>query len=243
MAALYGLIGYPLSHSFSPAYFNKKFAIEGIDACYEPYPLSNINELPALLNDNPTLQGLNITIPYKQQVIPYLDAINDAAKVIGAVNCIKITNGKLTGYNTDWVGFTASLRPLLQTQHTQALVLGSGGGAKAVVYALQQMGIAHNVVSRTGGQYQYSQLTADIITQHTIIINTTPLGMYPHIDDSPDIPYQYIGSSHLLYDLVYNPEETRFLQQGRDAGALTKNGYEMLLLQAEAAWAIWNTSQ
>lgn len=243
MAALYGLIGYPLSHSFSPTYFNKKFATEGIGARYEAYPLANINELPALLKTNPTLQGLNVTIPYKQQVIPYLDAIDDAAKTIGAVNCIKITDDKLTGYNTDWIGFTESLRPLLQTQHTRALVLGSGGGAKAVVYALQQMGIAHSIVSRTGGDYQYIKLTEAIICQHTIIINTTPLGMYPHVDDCPAIPYQYLSAQYLLYDLIYNPAETLFLQRGKDAGALTKNGYEMLLRQAEAAWAIWNTNR
>ncbi|OSZ82213.1 shikimate dehydrogenase [Chitinophagaceae bacterium IBVUCB1] len=243
MAASYGLIGYPLSHSFSPPYFAKKFAEQGIDADYKAYPLASIEELTALLNNNPSLQGLNVTIPYKQEVIPYLDAIDDAAKAIGAVNCITIKDGILAGYNTDWIGFTDSIHPLLQPDHTHALVLGSGGSSKAVVYALKQLGIQYNIVSRNGGNYQYSQLTESIIQAHTIIINTTPLGMYPHTDNAPDIPYQFLTTSHLLYDLVYNPAETVFMQKGILAGATVKNGYEMLVLQAEASWRIWNTNR
>jgi shikimate dehydrogenase len=243
MAASYGLIGYPLSHSFSPAYFAKKFAEQCIDADYKAYPLASIEELTALLNNTPSLQGLNVTIPYKQQVIPYLDAIDAAAKAIGAVNCITIKDGILTGYNTDWVGFTDSIRPLLKAHHTHALVLGSGGSSKAVVYALRQLGIQYSIISRAGGDYQYNQLTENIIQAHTIIINTTPLGMYPHTDNAPDIPYQFLTTSHLLYDLVYNPAETLFMQKGIAAGATVKNGYEMLILQAEASWRIWNTNR
>ncbi len=243
MTAQYGLIGYPLSHSFSPAYFNNKFASEKIDARYDAYAIPIIDELATLLKEHPLLKGLNVTIPYKEQVVPLLHDIDTAARDIGAVNCIDIRDGRLIGYNTDYIGFVESLRPLLQAQHTHALVLGTGGAAKAVIYALKQLGIEYKIVSRTGGDMQYADVDEQVLKQYKLIINTTPLGMYPEIDKAPDIPYQYLGEEHLLYDLVYNPEETLFLQKGRQQGATIKNGYEMLILQAEAAWQIWNTNR
>lgn len=243
MTALYGLIGYPLSHSFSPAYFNNKFATENIDARYDAYAIPSVEDLKTLLKEHPQLKGLNVTIPYKEQVLPLLDEIDVAAREIGAVNCIKIEGGKLIGYNTDHIGFAESLKPLLQPQHTHALILGTGGAAKAVIYALKQLGIKHKIVSRTGGDMQYADVDEGIMDKYRLIINTTPLGMYPAIDTAPEIPYQFIDSSHLLYDLVYNPEETLFLKKGKQQGATIKNGYEMLILQAEASWQIWNTNR
>lgn len=243
MTAQYGLIGYPLSHSFSPAYFNTKFASEKIGARYDAYAIPAIDELTALLKEHPLLKGLNVTIPYKEQVLPLLHDIDTAARDIGAVNCIDIRYGRLVGYNTDYIGFAESLRPLLQAQHTHALVLGTGGAAKAVIYALKQLGIEYKIVSRTGGDMQYADVGEQVLKQYKLIINTTPVGMYPEIDKAPDIAYQYLGKEHLLYDLVYNPEETMFLQKGMQQGAIIKNGYEMLILQAEAAWQIWNTNR
>lgn len=242
MQSVYGLIGYPLSHSFSPDYFRKKFAREGIDAVYRLFPLASINELPNLLNEHPSISGLNVTIPYKEQVIPFLDDIDDAAKAVGAVNCIKIDNGKLKGYNTDVIGFKQSLTPLLQTHHNKALILGTGGAAKAVAYVLSKLNIGYSLVSRSGkeGSIAYSDITDLTIKEHPLIINTTPLGMHPNADTSPDLPYSAIGQKHLVYDLVYNPEETLFLKGGKAQGATTKNGYEMLVLQAEASWDIWS---
>lgn len=243
MTALYGLIGYPLSHSFSPAYFNNKFSAGGIDARYDAYAIPSIADLTALLRDNPQLKGLNVTIPYKEQVLPLLDEIDVAAREIGAVNCIKIEGGKLIGYNTDHIGFAESLKPVLQPHHTHALILGTGGAAKAVIYALKQLGIKHKIVSRTCGDMQYADIDEEIMNRYKIVINTTPLGMYPAIEAAPEMPYQYWGKEHLLYDLVYNPEETLFLQKGKQKGATIKNGYEMLILQAEASWQIWNTNR
>jgi shikimate dehydrogenase len=241
MQKQYGLIGYPLTHSFSPAYFHARFDSEGVDAGYTAFPIHNIEELPKLIIHHPKLYGLNVTIPYKEQVLPYLDAIDDAAKVIGAVNCIDIKDNQLKGYNTDYIGFMNSLKPLLQIQHTHALVLGTGGASKAVQYALQQLGIAYKVVSRTDGDYRYTDLTDAIVSSHKLIINTTPLGMYPDIDDFPPLLYNTITKEHLLYDLVYNPDETKFLSLGKQQGATIKNGYEMLVLQAEESWRIWNS--
>lgn len=242
MQSVYGLIGYPLSHSFSPDYFRKKFAREGIDAVYRLFPLASINELPNLLNEHPSISGLNVTIPYKEQVIPFLDDIDDAAKAVGAVNCIKIDNGKLKGYNTDVIGFKQSLTPLLQTHHNNALILGTGGAAKAVEYVLSKLNISYSLVSSSGkeGSIAYSDITDLTIKEHPLIINTTPLGMHPNTDTSPDLPYSAIGQKHLVYDLIYNPEETSFLKKGKAQGATTKNGYEMLVLQAEASWDIWS---
>lgn len=243
MQSVYGLIGYPLSHSFSPGYFKEKFAKAEIDAVYRLFPLANIKELPKLLAEHSSLSGLNVTIPYKEQVIPFLDDIDNAAKTIAAVNCIKISNGKLKGYNTDVIGFEQSLAPLLQPQHTKALVLGTGGAAKAVAYVLDKLNIDYKLVSSSGkiGTVAYEDISAATVDEHTLIINTTPLGMHPNIDACPDIPYSALGETHLLYDLIYNPEETTFLKRGTAQGATTKNGYEMLVLQAEASWDIWNS--
>ncbi|CAL1520240.1 shikimate dehydrogenase [Chitinophaga sp. MM2321] len=240
---IYGLIGYPLSHSFSKGFFAQKFEKENITGClYENFPLPGIADFPTLLQQQPELNGLNVTIPYKQVVIPHLDDLSKAAAQIGAVNCIRFKDGKKTGYNTDVIGFRNSLQPLLQPHHNRALVLGTGGAAKAVIYALQEMGIAYTIISRqaTNEALSYSSLDQAAMEAHTLIINTTPLGMYPHIDTLPEIPYQYITSRHLLYDLVYNPPETLFLQRGAAQGAVIKNGHEMLILQAEASWELWN---
>jgi shikimate dehydrogenase len=240
--ALYGLIGYPLTHSFSPAYFHNKFEKLGIDATYKAFPLAHISDLPALIEQYPEMEGINVTIPYKELVIPYLDAIDPAAKLIEAVNCIHIKDGVRTGYNTDYLGFMQSLKPLLKHQHTHALILGSGGASKAVQYAMQQLGIMYKLVSRSGeNDYTYLQLTDEIIDSHKLIINTTPLGMYPNTDICPLLPYNAIGYQHLLYDLVYNPTESKFLLMGKKQKAATKNGYEMLILQADASWDIWNS--
>ena len=242
MPALYGLIGYPLSHSFSPAYFKKKFAEQGIDAVYELFPIEHINEFPELLQKNPGIKGLNVTTPHKITVIDYLEELDNVATQIGAVNCIVIKDGIKKGYNTDAIGFEQSLNPLLQPQHTHALILGTGGSSRAVAYTLTQLGIPFQKVSRheAKGVLTYEKLTTDIIAQHKLIINTTQLGMYPLADAAPLIPYDGIGEHHLLYDLIYNPEESKFLSLGAERGAVIKNGFEMLQLQAEAGWLIWN---
>ncbi|WP_142686025.1 shikimate dehydrogenase family protein [Chitinophaga polysaccharea] len=242
---IYGLIGYPLSHSFSKGFFKEKFEKENISGCvYDNFPIPGISEFTSLLEQHPQLHGLNVTIPYKEAVIPFLDELSDAAAQIGAVNCIHFKNGKKTGYNTDVIGFTKSLQPLLQPHHQKALVLGTGGAAKAIMYALEQLGITYTVVSRqpVNGAVSYESLTRQVMEDHTVIVNTTPLGMYPKTGTFPEIPYQYITSRHLLYDLVYNPAETAFLQRGAAQGAAIKNGYEMLILQAEASWEIWNAA-
>ncbi|WP_276133316.1 shikimate dehydrogenase family protein [Polluticoccus soli] len=237
----YGIIGYPLGHTFSPGYFTKKFADEGIDAVYKSFPLEQITELPELLQQQTELRGLNVTIPYKEAVLQYLDETDAAAKAVGAVNCIHITDGNTKGYNTDIIGFEQSLLPLLQPHHRRALVLGTGGAAKAVAYVLNKLGIDYRKVSRSGQPevVSYDDLTPELISAHTLIINTTPLGMYPDIYSFPPIPYDAIGAEHLLYDLIYNPAETRFLSLGKANGATVKNGMEMLHLQAEASWQIW----
>lgn len=242
MSSIYGIIGYPLSHSFSPGYFNKKFQEENIDAVYQLFPLQDIGMFPQLLAAHPDLRGLNVTIPYKTTVIPFLHHIDETARAIGAVNCIDIRNGILTGYNTDCSGFEQSLLPLLKPYHKHCLVLGTGGASLAVIYVLQKLGISYTLVSRnkTDKTLTYDELTPELIVQHTVIINTSPLGMYPDIDSYPDIPYSAITNRHLLYDLVYNPGQTLFLEKGKAKGAQIRNGLEMLLLQAEAGWDIWN---
>lgn len=256
----YGLIGYPLKHSFSKKYFTEKFEKLGLtDSVYDLYPLPNISDLPELLKANPQLCGLNVTIPHKIGAMFYLDKISPEAKEVDAVNCINIIKSnpvqnffsgeismnkvRLEGYNTDVYGFEASLKPLLKSQHKKALVLGNGGAARAVFYVLKNLGIPFEVVSRRANakQYSYEQLDEKIIREHTLIINTTPLGTFPNIDEHPAIPYEYLGPEHLLYDLVYNPEETAFLKRGKARGAETKNGLEMLHLQAEKNWEIWNS--
>ena len=243
MQKLYGLIGFPLGHSFSAEYFNAKFAKLGIAAEFKLFPWQSMEELPALLLQYAHLKGLSVTIPYKLQVIDYLQRIDDAAKAIGAVNCINITHGELTGYNTDVIGFEKSLLPLLQKLHMPtALVLGNGGAAKAVQYVLRKNNIAFTTVSRQAleGCISYEQLNPEIIDRNKLIINTTPLGMHPKVNACPALPYQAIGAQHVLYDLVYNPNETLLLTKGKERGATIQNGLPMLHLQAEAAWEIWN---
>jgi shikimate dehydrogenase len=253
MNKIFGLIGYPLSHSFSKKYFIDKFEKENINGCeYNLYPLENINQLPQLIVSNPSLIGLNITIPYKESVIPFLDELDETAKAVGAVNCIKIISGKeyqvsrLIGYNTDVFGFKQSLKPFLETHHERALILGTGGAAKAVAYVLKEIGIDCFFVSRTKNKgtkektFLYEELNENIINAFKLIINTTPVGMFPLINEAPKLPYHYITPSHLLYDLVYNPSETEFLKQGKLKGASTVNGLSMLYQQAEEAWRIWN---
>jgi shikimate dehydrogenase len=242
MGQLYGIIGFPLGHTFSPSYFNRKFADMGIDARYEAFPLASIAELPTLLARHPQICGLNVTIPYKSAVLPYLDDIHPDAVRVGAVNCIGIRKGRLTGYNTDVIGFRDSLMPLLHPRHNRALVLGTGGSSRAVVHVLEGLGIACTRVSRhpvLGQSVGYQELSEFDISRNKLIVNTTPLGMAPHTDTLPQLPYDALGSLHLLYDLVYNPAETPFLQAGRRHGAAVKNGLEMLHLQAEAGWKIW----
>lgn len=239
---LFGLIGYPLTHSFSPGYFARKFAVERIAARYEAFPLLEISGFKALLATQ-QLCGLNVTIPYKQAVMPLLTEVDAVALAIGAVNCISIKSGRTTGHNTDAAGFEKSLMPLLGRGHKRALVLGTGGAAKAVTYVLDKLNIPFLQVSRTKSKntVTYDDVDTALIELHKIIINTTPLGMYPNVEAMPPLPYAAVGAGHLLYDLIYNPGETAFLAQGRERGATTKNGIEMLYLQAEESWAIWNS--
>ena len=236
----FGLIGRTLGHSFSQRYFTEKFRQEGIDAEYRNYEMPDASGVSPLIESVPDLVGLNVTIPYKRDVIPLLSSLNDEARAIGAVNVIRIRD--MRGFNTDVVGFRESLRPLLQPHHTRALVLGTGGASLAVKHGLHQLGIETQSVSRTRTRdtITYSDIDAEVMKSHTIIVNCTPLGTYPNIDECPDIPYHMLTSRHLLFDLVYNPAETLFLRRGREQGATVKNGYEMLVLQAEAAWRIWN---
>ncbi|MCB0515123.1 MAG: shikimate dehydrogenase [Chitinophagales bacterium] len=239
----FGLIGYPLSHSFSKKYFDQKFAATSSSAplSYALFPLAHISDLPELLAAMPNLVGFNVTIPYKEKIIPYLSALSPEATAIGAVNVVVRHQNKLLGYNTDAIGFAQSIQPLLRAHHTSALVLGNGGAAKAVCYVLQQLGIHYTIVSRTptSQQLHYAALLPALLQKNYLIINTTPLGMYPNVETAPEIPYEAISEKHILYDLVYNPAETLFLQKGKKQGAATQNGLEMLHLQAEAAWDIW----
>lgn len=243
----YGLIGYPLSHSFSKKYFTEKFLNEGIaDHHYELFPIEDIKSLPDLLAENPTLCGLNVTIPHKLNVLCYLNEVDEAADQIGAVNCISIKSfdGEtyLKGYNTDAYGFEESLKPLLADRHKKALIFGDGGAAKAVKYVLEKLGIAYQIVVRkaTHGAMLYSDITPEILASHKLLINTTPLGMSPDVSTFPEIDYKQLSGEHLAYDLVYNPLETAFLTKAAAEGAQIKNGLEMLYQQAEKAWAIWN---
>lgn len=238
----FGLIGFPLTHSFSVRYFAEKFAREGITDCvYKNFPIESIEELSTLLKEE-RLSGLNITIPYKEPVIEYLDEIDPTAEIIGAVNCIRFTDGKLKGYNTDVFGFRESMKNFLGTDRPKALILGSGGSSKAVAYALDELGIPHQFVSRRkkAEWLSYHELSDDIISENKLIINTTPIGMFPLTEADPAIPYDAISQDHYLYDLIYNPEETAFLHHGAMQGAHIKNGLEMLHLQAEKNWEIWN---
>ncbi len=241
---VFGLIGKNIGYSFSPRYFAQKFKDEGIEGCeYRTFDLNTIEELPELLKSTSNLCGLNVTIPYKKQVIPYLDEIDEQARTIGAVNTIQRHQKKLKGYNTDFYGFSESLRPFLEPYHTRALVLGTGGAAKAVRYALRQLGITSRVVSRrpTGMQLHYKRITPELLDGYYLIINCTPLGTYPDVGQAPELPYKYLTDRHLLYDLIYNPSQTTFLKRGVEQGATVVNGLSMLQLQAEKAWEIWNS--
>lgn len=245
---IFGLIGFPLGHSFSSAYFAKKFESENIqDAKYLNFPLESIEQLPKLIGETGNLKGLNVTIPYKQRVIPYLDELSVDAKEIGAVNTIKIVdsgnNLKLYGYNTDVYGLKESIIQYLRPQHDRALILGTGGASKAVEFVLKGLGIAYKIVSRNPqnpDQISYSQIDKNVISEYLLIVNSSPVGMYPKIDEYPDIPYNNVTSRHLLFDLVYNPLETVFMKKGMENGATVVNGLQMLQLQAERAWEIWN---
>jgi shikimate dehydrogenase len=243
----YGLIGFPLKHSFSMSYFNEKFDAERIDAQYINFEIPSIEYFKEVIEENPELKGLNVTIPYKEKVIKYLNELDKDAATIGAVNVIKITHSKkgkvfLRGYNSDVIGFTQSIQPLLEPTHKRALILGTGGASKAVFHGLKKLGITSTFVSRAKHNKEtitYEELTPELMAKHTVIVNTTPLGMYPNLDACPDIPYDCLTTDHLLYDLLYNPDQTLFLEKGKAKGCVTKNGLEMLLLQAFAAWEIW----
>lgn len=259
----FGLIGYPLGHSFSEKYFSEKFKNEDLeDHQYQLFPLQNLSDFTSLLKDDKDLCGLNVTIPHKIGVMYYLDEVDAVAKEVDAVNCIKVTHHhsvkslfsgelctmnahkvKLKGYNTDVYGFKMSLKPMLENHHKKALILGNGGAARAVKYVLEKLKIDYHFVSRRpkGNILGYQDLTKGLIKDHQIIINTSPVGTFPNTEETPAIPYEHISSKHLLYDLIYNPSETTFLKNGREKGAKTKNGYEMLELQAEKSWEIWNS--
>ncbi|MBK7147875.1 MAG: shikimate dehydrogenase [Bacteroidetes bacterium] len=237
----FGLIGFPLTHSFSASYFEEKFILEKINDClYELFPLEKIEELTSLLQNQPALCGLNVTIPYKEAVIPYLDLISPEAREIGAINCIKIMDGKLHGFNTDVYGFEKSADALFSKEPLQAFVLGSGGASKAVQFCLKRMKVPFVTVSRNqAAGSSYSAIESQM-GEHNVFINTTPLGMFPHTQFAPDIPYHLLTADDVLIDLIYNPEETLFLKKGKEAGCRIKNGREMLQLQAEKSWEIWN---
>lgn len=242
---LYGLIGYPLGHSFSKKYFTDKFRQENIsNACFELFPIDRIESFPSLLQEHKNLLGLAVTIPYKESVINYLDTLSENANAVGAVNCISIHKGELKGHNTDVIGFENSIGPLLQKHHRQALILGTGGSSKAVQFVLKKMNIEYKVVSRYQNKnyITYNEICANMYKDSTIIINCTPIGMNPYEDQCPAIDYDNISEDHLLYDLIYNPSPTLFLKKGKERGAIIKSGLEMLQLQAEENWRIWNAS-
>lgn len=242
----YGLIGYPLEHSFSSGFFNEKFKAEDIDAEYINFEIPDIKELPAVLKENTTLKGFNVTIPYKEKIISYLDDIDKDAVAIGAINVVKVVHQKgnkykLIGYNSDIIGFVQSMESWVESHHKRALILGTGGASKAVFHGLKKLGIESTYVSRTkkNGMLTYEELTPEVMKAHTIIVNCTPLGMYPKVNECPEIPYHLLTPDHLLYDLLYNPNTTLFMRKGEEHGATVKNGLEMLLLQAFASWDIW----
>lgn len=240
----YGLIGYPLGHSFSRRFFNEEFfPVHGIEAEYLNFEIKDVSELSDVLRAHPALRGLNCTIPHKQAVMPLLDDISPEAAEIGAVNVIRVRDGRLKGFNSDIIGFMDSIRPLLQPHHRRALVLGSGGASKAVWAGLRRLDIEPVQVSRRRGEgiLSYEDLTQGVMAGHTVVVNCSPVGMYPHVDECPAIPYDMLTENHLLYDLVYNPVDTLFMQRGREHGAVVKNGLEMLRLQALASWTFWHS--
>lgn len=242
----YGLIGFPLGHSFSISYFNEKFANERIDAEYVNFEIPTIDALPEVLASNPELKGLNVTIPYKEKVISFLDSVSPEARAIGAVNVIKVEhkNGQATlkGYNSDVIGFTKSIEPMLERCHKKALILGTGGASKAVNYGLRSLGLETVLVSRyeRPGTIQYEKVTPEVVQEYNVIVNCTPVGMYPHINECPQLPYEAMNDKTILYDLIYNPDQTLFMKKGAEHGATVKNGLEMLLLQAFASWTFWH---
>ena len=242
----YGLIGYPLGHSFSIGYFNERFENENIDAKYINFEIPSIDDLPEVLASNPQLKGLNVTIPYKEKVIPFLDSVSPEARAIGAVNVIRVTHKGnkviLRGFNSDVIGFTKSIEPMLENCHKKALILGTGGASKAVNYGLKSLGLETVFVSRyeRPDTIQYESITPDVVKEYNVIVNCTPLGMYPHSDECPKLPYEALDSHNILYDLIYNPDQTLFMKKGLAHGAQVKNGLEMLLLQAFASWEFWN---
>ncbi len=241
----YGLIGYPLSHSFSKKYFSEKFELQGLEGySYDVFPIPHIDLLPDVLAGHPFLKGLNVTIPYKEQVLPFLNELSDTVRQVGACNCIDIRNGKLTGYNTDVIGFERSLKRKLQPHHGKALLLGTGGAAKAAAWVLEKLGISFYYISRfdqrKNNSLTYKEVDEVLLQSHTLLVNTTPAGMYPHVNNCPDIPYEFITQKHFLFDLIYNPGDTLFLKKGRERGAQVQNGEEMLMIQAEESWKIWN---
>jgi shikimate dehydrogenase len=244
----YGILGYPLAHSFSKRFFTEKFEREKVDAAYENFEIDNISKFPEIITENPNLIGLNVTIPYKEQVIPYLNELEDAAREVGAVNTIKISRTEtevyLKGFNTDTHGFENSLKPLLKPQHSKALILGTGGASKAVKYILSKLGIdfiSASIEELKENEIRYEEIDSRIMTERLLIINATPLGTFPDVDTSPKIPYELITENHLLFDLVYNPETTKFMKMGLKKGATVKNGNEMLQLQALKSYKIWNS--
>lgn len=257
---LFGLIGFPLSHSFSEQYFTEKFQREGIkDAMYRKFPITDINLVPDLIKSHPNLKGFNVTIPYKETIIPLLDELDETAKQVGAVNCVVVSGlgpathrvgdptPQLTGYNTDVYGFRQSIKPFLASHHERALILGTGGASKAVEYVLRGIGVECVFVSRQKNELPgkqvltYAELNRYVLDAFKLIVNCTPVGTFPNVNEAPDIPFEYITSDHFLYDLVYNPAETEFLRRGKERGAMIQNGYDMLKMQAEKAWEIFNS--
>ena len=243
----YGLIGYPLGHSFSISYFNQKFQDEGINAVYENFEIPDVDLLNEVVDSNPNLKGLNVTIPYKEKVMQYLDTISPEARAIGAVNVIRVTHEgtkiKLKGYNSDVIGFTQSIEPMLDKKwHKKALILGTGGASKAIDYGLRNLGLETVFVSRyeRPGTIQYETITPEVVKEYNVIVNCTPVGMYPKTEECPKLPYEAMDSHTILYDLIYNPDETLFMKRGAELGAQVKNGLEMLLLQAFASWEFWH---
>ena len=242
---LYGLIGYPLSHSFSKKYFTEKFNKEAIKDClFELFPLKEVQGFPDLISNHNSLLGLAVTIPFKESILPYLHELDSVAQKIGAVNCISFVGSTMKGFNTDAIGFEQTFRPLLKLHHTKALVLGTGGSSKAVQYVLDKLNMKYLLVTSKSekalGTVGYNEIDEAMLNQYTVIVNCTPVGMFPNEKEQPAIPYQFIGKNHLLYDLIYNPLDTLFLQNGMRQGATVKNGHEMLLIQAEENWRIWN---
>ena len=238
----YGIIGNPLGHIFSKGFFTEKFAREGIDAEYLNFQIPEIGKLTEVLQENPELRGINVTLPYKTEVIPFLDELSDEAREIGAVNVVQIRNGHLKGFNSDIIGFTRSIQPLLKPHHRKALILGTGGASRAIRVGLTRLGLEWKYVSRTPreGMITYEDITAETLREYEVIVNCSPVGMFPKVDECPAIPYEFLTQDNLLYDLVYNPENTLFMKKGALQGAVVKNGLEMLHLQAIASWEFWN---